>query len=218
MAKKHKQPWPTKEAMKQIYEEHLWGGQTYDFYSGEGSHKPEIVKPYLKAVCAFLKSKNNTLTVCDLGCGDFNVGQHLVPFSKKYIAVDIVEDLIKRNTLTFKNDHLEFHCLDIAKDKLPLADCILLRQVLQHLSNTEIQNIIEKLVYSRYLIITEHIPTGNFTPNLDIISGQGIRLKHNSGVDVLEPPFNLKIVKQSVLNRVVLDKNKGQIVTTLYTL
>ena len=218
MLKKSKKAWPTKAAMNQIYEQHLWGGKTFDFYSGQGSHNSEIITPYLEAVTSFLKSHNNTLSICDLGCGDFNIGKHLTRYTKKYIAIDIVEDLIKRNKTKFKENHLEFHCLDIAKDKLPNADCIILRQVLQHVSNIEIQNIVKKFNFYKYIILTEHLPNGNFTPNKDIISGQGIRLKHNSGVDLLKTPFNLKVLEQCVLNTFVLDENKGQIVTTLYTL
>ncbi len=76
--KTHKTPWPTKEVMNQIYEKNLWGGNENEFYSGEGSHNPEIVEPYLQTLKSFLSSFENPLTVCDLGCGDFNVGQHLV--------------------------------------------------------------------------------------------------------------------------------------------
>jgi hypothetical protein len=213
-----KQPWPTKAAMTQIYEQHLWGGKAFDFYSGEGSHNSEIVTPYLEAVTTFLKSHNNTLSICDLGCGDFNIGKHLTKHTKKYFAIDIVDDLITRNKMKFKENHLEFHCLDLAKDKLPSADCVILRQVLQHVSNTEIQSIVKKLKEYKYIILTEHVPNGNFIPNKDIISGQGIRLKHNSGINLLEPPFNLKILEQSILNTYVLGENEGQIVTTLYTL
>ena len=60
-------------------------------------------------------------------------------------AVDIVETLIERNKTLFKRDNLEFLCLDIVKDELPKADCVIIRQVLQHLSNTEIQHILKKL-------------------------------------------------------------------------
>jgi SAM-dependent methyltransferase len=204
--------------MKQIYEQHLWGGKSFDFYSGEGSHNSKIINPYLETVTSFFKSHNNTLTVCDLGCGDFNIGKHLIKYTKKYIAIDIVDDLITRNKSKFKENHLEFLCLDIAKDQLPSADCALLRQVLQHLSNVEIQSLVKKLGHYKYIILTEHIPAGNFIPNKDMISGQGIRLKHKSGVDLLKPPFNLKVVEQSVLNKIVLNDSKGQIVTTLYTL
>ena len=215
---KSKPPWPTKDAMTQIYDMHLWGGKEHDFYSGEGSHDAKIIVPYLEAVTAFLKSHNNALTVCDLGCGDFNIGKHLTKHTKKYFAVDIVEQLIERNTSEFKADNLNFYCLDIAKDVLPKADGIILRQVLQHLSNSEIQHIIKKLLHYKYIILTEHIPLGSFIPNKDIISGQGIRLKQNSGVDVSKAPFNLTFKEEKNLNEIVLENNKGRIVTTLYTL
>ncbi len=204
--------------MEQIYEKHLWGGKEYDFYSGIGSHDPKTINPYLDVVIDFLKSKNNQLTVCDLGCGDFNIGKHLIPFTKNYIGVDIVENLIERNRTQFIAENLTFQCLDIAKDELPNADCVILRQVLQHLSNQEIQQIVNKLKNYKYIILTEHLPVGEFKPNKDIISGQGIRLKQNSGVDVLAEPFKLKILDIKVLNEVILDIGKGRIVTTLYKL
>ena len=78
--------------MNQIYEMHLWGGNEFDFYSGQGSHDSKIISPYLDAVTSFLKSHNNALTVCDLGCGDFNIGKNLTKYTKKYIAIDIVEE------------------------------------------------------------------------------------------------------------------------------
>ena len=55
-ASKFKQPWPTKAVMAQIYEKHFWGGTNFDFYSGYGSHDPDIIKPYIEAVSNFLKS------------------------------------------------------------------------------------------------------------------------------------------------------------------
>ncbi len=214
----NKRPWPTKDAMNQIYKKHLWGGNDFDFFSGKGSHNPEIVIPYVEAVTTFLKSHAEKLSVCDFGCGDFNIGKQLVSYTSKYVAIDIVESLIVRNKAKFKTNNLEFQCLDISKDKLPKADCIILRQVLQHLSNHEIKKIARKLSNYKYVILTEHIPTGNFKPNKDIISGQGIRLKHNSGVDVLVEPFNLKVKSTKILNEIILDNDKGKIVTTLFRL
>lgn len=218
MTNKKKQPWPTKDVMNQIYDKHLWGGKDFDFYSGEGSHHPEIITPYLEAVSDFLKSFSKPLVVCDLGCGDFNIGKHLVKFTKTYIAIDIVDSLIERNKTLFKADNLEFHCLDISKDELPKGDCIILRQVLQHLSNAEIKSIIEKLSNYKYVILTEHIPTGDFEPNKDIISGQGNRVKHNSAVDILKAPFNLQTTTSKPLTEFVLENNKGRIVTQLFCL
>lgn len=201
--------------MTQIYNQHLWGGNNFDFYSGEGSHLPEIIKPYLDSVLTFLKSFETPLTVCDLGCGDFNIGKNLVKHTKTYTAIDIVEPLITRNKQIFKAENLEFYCLDISKEILPKADCIILRQVLQHITNQEIAHICKQLKNYKYLIITEHLPTGNFTPNINIISGQGIRIKHNSGVDILQYPFNFKAKKQTVLNNYFLKEGKGKITTVL---
>ena len=146
VSKKIKKPWPTKAAMEQVYELKLWGGNNSNFYSGSGSHEIEIVKPYITAVTSFLRSFKTPISVCDLGCGDFNVGKELVVYTKKYVAIDIVAPLIAFNKEKFKEPNLEFHCLDIAVADLPLGDCAIVRQVLQHLSNAEVQAIVNKLV------------------------------------------------------------------------
>lgn len=209
-----KKPWPTKDAMEQVYANYLWGTNGAEFYSGEGSHQSEIIQPYISIVKSFLTAFEKPITVCDLGCGDFNVGKSLVSYTNKYVGVDIVEDLIAHNKKTFTQSNLEFKCLDIAVDDLPMADCALVRQVLQHLSNAEIQNIVQKLAAFKYVILTEHLPKGNFVPNIDIISGQGTRLKKQSGVDLMEGPFHFKVNKQKLL--LSSPVSNGRIVTTLY--
>jgi len=218
VTKRTKTPWPTKDAMDQIYDKKLWGGTEFDFYSGSGSHDINIVAPYVKTVITFLETHHNNLTVCDLGCGDFNIGKQLTKHTKKYIAIDIVESLIDRNKKLYQAENLEFHCLDISKDELPVADCIILRQVLQHLSNAEIMSTVKKLRNYKYIILTEHLPIGDFTPNKDIISGQGIRLKQHSGVNLLEAPFNFKVKNETVLGEYILENNAlGQITTKIHT-
>jgi SAM-dependent methyltransferase len=216
--KKNKLPWPTKAAMEQVYEMKLWGGSEFDFYSGNGSHHAELVKPYIAILTSFLKSFKAPLVVCDLGCGDFNIGKELVKYTQQYKAVDIVGSLIKHNKDKFTADNLEFHCLDMAVADLPFGDCAVVRQVLQHLSNAEVQQVLDKLTAFKYVILTEHIPTGEFVANMDIISGQGIRLKKQSGLNVLTSPFNFKVTAEEQLLSVTLNNGKGIIVTTLYTL
>lgn len=211
-----KQPWPTKDAMAQIYENNLWGGNQSKFFSGDGSHNPELINPYLETVISFLAAFETPPVICDLGCGDFNIGKELVKYSKKYIAIDIVPELIAHNKKTFKAENLEFHSLDIAEDELPSADCVILRQVLQHLSNAEIKSVVEKLYDYKYVILTEHLPEEDFEPNKDIISGQGIRLKKQSGVNLIAPPFDFKVVEEIQLLSVKLSGFKGVVATTLY--
>ncbi|QNM84197.1 class I SAM-dependent methyltransferase [Polaribacter pectinis] len=202
--------------MEQIYELNLWGNNNSGFYSGDGSHKPEIINPYINVVKEFLTSLDKPIIVCDLGCGDFNVGKELVKYTKKYVAVDIVFNLILQNKEKFTVENLEFHCLDIAKDNLPKGDCAIVRQVLQHLSNVEVENIVHKLSNFKYIILTEHLPNESFEPNKDIISGQGIRIKKQSGVNLLKAPFNFKVKKEKQLLSIKLEDDKGVIVTTFF--
>ena len=210
--------WPSSKAMAQIYEKNLWGKGHSKFYSGDGSHDFELVEPYVVKLKAFLSSFDPPISVCDLGCGDFNVGGQLVPFSSQYIAVDVVEELVNFNNRTFKYDNLSFLCLDITQDKLPSAECVILRQVLQHLSNSEVSLVLKKLHQYKYLILTEHCPEDDFEPNLDIISGQGIRLKKGSGLDLSSPPFNFKYSNKKEMLSLTPSNHKGLIVTTLYEL
>ena len=78
------------------------------------------------------------------------------------------------------------------------------------------QDILTKLTDFKYVIITEHLPEGDFTPNKDIISGQGTRLKKQSGLNILAPPFHFKAQEEKQLSAVSLKNGKGLIVTTLY--
>lgn len=202
--------------MVQIYENHLWGGSDHLFYSGDGSHEEHLVAPWLQVVQDFLSSFKSPISICDLGCGDFNVGKQLLSDCSSYTAVDIVPDLIVHHQQEYIAANLIFQCLDIAKDALPVADCAILRQVLQHVSNAEILAITQKLAQYKYVIITEHLPEGEFEANVDIISGQGIRLKKGSGVDVLQPPFSLPVTSAKKLLEVIPSNGKGRIVTWLY--
>lgn len=213
---KNKKPWPTKEAMEQVYAMNLWGKGESAFYSGNGSHDEDLVKPYLEVVGNFLKAHPCKLSVCDLGCGDFNIGMQLLEYAKHYIAVDIVPALINYNKTHFKFDHLEFQRLNIAADELPEGDVVILRQVLQHLSNSEVQSVLNKIKAFKYLILTEHQPASDFIPNKNIISGQGIRLKKNSGLEITKPPFNFKFKTREELLSIPDSDGKGVIKTTIY--
>ncbi|HBQ60882.1 MAG TPA: hypothetical protein DD671_15000 [Balneolaceae bacterium] len=144
------------------------------------------------------------------------MGRQLISSAKKYVAVDIVSDLIEHNKKTFKAANLEFHCLDIATDALPPGDCAILRNVLQHLSNADIEQIVPKLSGFDHVIVTEHVPEGDFSPNADIISGQGIRLKKVSGVDLTAPPFNFKVRGKEQWLSLPYEDGKGFVETTLY--
>jgi len=90
--------------------------------------------------------------------------------------------------------------VDIASDPLPPGDVVLIRQVLQHLSNADIAAALAKISAYEYAVITEHVPAaGPFKPNIDKPSGAEIRLSLQSGIVLTEPPFSLRPVSQDVL-------------------
>ncbi len=137
------------------------------------------------------------LRIIDLGCGDFQVGNiltNLLP-SIDYTGIDVVDDLINYNNSTFANDRIRFKQLDITKDKLPDGDIVLIRQVLQHLSNDDIAKTLNLIKPYKLVLITEQFPAKFETPNVDIPSGHHTRRKLNSGVCLDQPPFSIAKVE-----------------------
>lgn len=213
---------PTEEIFSAIYAKQKWGAKSDDdFSSGSGSHTPSVVLPYINAVESFLRSLPYPPTVVDLGCGDFNVGGQLRPYCGRYVACDIVPALIQRNKEKFAALEVEFRCVDMIEDELPNGDVVFVRQVLQHLNNTQILKVVKKLYRYRYLVLTEHVPTDpRFKPNLDSATGGGTRLPKGSGIVLTEPPFLLRVKSESVIctSAQSLGQYPGLIKTTLYEL
>jgi SAM-dependent methyltransferase len=206
------------EIFEAVYRRRIWGGsEAQDFYSGEGSNDPGVVGPYVEAVAEFLSSLPRPPRVVDLGCGDFNVGSQLRSYCSEYVACDIVQSLIERNRVKFSELDVDFRVLDIASDPLPNGDVVFIRQVLQHMSNAQIQALLPKLRPFRWAVITEHTSSDpGFVPNVDKPPGPGIRVPHGSGVVLGAPPFNL--VARSEREICVVHCPIGTIRTLVYQL
>jgi SAM-dependent methyltransferase len=213
---------PSVDVFSAVYNESKWGRQSgTDFYSGSGSHRSDLVLPYVNAASAFLSSLPERPSVADLGCGDFNIGRQLRQYCGRYVACDLVPELIERNVTTFSDLGVEFKCLDIAQDDLPDAEVVFLRQVLQHLDNNKILAVVQQLYRYQFIIVTEHLPAqATFLANKDKRTGSMIRLFSDSGVVLTEAPFNLRVKAETVLCSVpeALDRRPGIIKTTLYEL
>jgi hypothetical protein len=208
-----------KNVFSNIYAGGGWGRSAdpeMKFYSGGGSHEEAVVMPYVEAVCNLLKSFKTPPKVVDLGCGDFNVGSKICHHTQMTIACDIVPDLISFNKEKFRDLNVYFQLIDLTMDELPYGEIVIIRQVLQHLSNASILNSLPKIINNfKYLVITEHLPAGDaFIRNLDKPDGANIRNDIQSGVVLTDPPFNLKIVSERVLCSV--PQYKGVIKTILY--
>jgi SAM-dependent methyltransferase len=195
-AQRHNRNKTTEEVFTEIYEKNKWGGLQGEFCSGSGTANEQVVSPYISMVSEKASSENFLgLTFVDLGCGDFRVGKQLLPLCSNYIGVDIVKSLVRRNQETYGSALIQFKHLDIVEEELPDGDVCFIRQVLQHLSNQQIAAVLQKLKKYKWVFITDHHPTDNdaIEPNMDKIHGEDIRLYDNSGIYLLNPPFELPV-------------------------
>ncbi len=212
------------DTFKTIYNEKIWTPKNekdnFKYYSGLGSHKTEFTKQYIRETIKILESFETTPDVVELGCGDFKVSTELVKFSNTFKACDIFEDLIENNKKEFIDPKLQFLVLDMTKDELPSADICIIRCVLQHLSNEKIISFLNRINGKfNFLLVTEHFPNKiNFTANHDIVSGPNIRLKYDSAVDLIKPPFNLKVKSEKNIYKAYSNDVDGFLNTQLYKL
>jgi hypothetical protein len=205
----------TSDVFEKIYQEGLWGTHADgDLSSGHGSHDETIVVPYVAAAREFVASLG-AVDVVDLGCGDFNVGSQVRDACARYVACDVAASVIARNREKFADLDVDFRALNMLEDPLPEGDVVFIRQVLQHLSNGQIAQVLPKLRQYRWAVITEHQPCeGDFVPNLDIVAGPGIRTQVRSGVVLEQPPFEFTAAETREL--CVVQHAEGTITTTAY--
>ena len=202
------------EIFSKIYKNKIWNlNSDIEFNSGPGSHDESVVGPYVSLLIKFFK-KNKNLVVVDLGCGDFNIGSKIFKYSKSYIGIDVVKKLINYNKKKYLAKNLTFKTLDAAYDKIPVGDCVIIKEVFQHITNSEIKKILDKVIDFRYIIITDSEPLLPFKPNEDKLKGPDCRTDIPSGIIIDKSPFNLKYKIKEELLRV--RREDRFIVTTLY--
>jgi hypothetical protein len=158
-----------------------------------------MAERYISLVKAYAEA-HKLRTVVDGGCGDFSVGSRLAPSFERYLALDVSSRIIELNRRRYADwsaKGVRFEIADMTSATLPTADLVLIRQVLQHLTNAEIEKILQNLQSSQWrrALITEHVtdPDGNQRPNLDLPSHTArTRLYLGSGVFLDKPPFSLR--------------------------
>lgn len=144
-----------------IYSNSLWG-----FKSGNGSD-PENAKEWISNVNFFIK-ENNIKSILDLGCGDWRISSQLNLKNINYIGIDASSNIIEEIKVN-ETENIKFICGDIEKIDYPNVDLILIKDVLQHLPNISIQNIVNKAIKSaKYVIACNDIAIEN---NRDISAG-----------------------------------------------
>lgn len=177
------------EVFSEVYAARQWGlGE--DFDSGTGS-RGDAALGYADCVRAVIE-QSAARSAVDIGCGDFRVASLFVDALESYHGIDVVGELVARNSALHGRPGVRFSVLDAATDEPPRADICLVRQVLQHLSNDQISRILERCRRYPLVLVTEHLPAPERTgePNLDKPHGPDTRLDRGSWVDISRPPFD----------------------------
>jgi hypothetical protein len=156
-----------------IYKNGLWQhDQNVVPGSGEGSSLAATAA--LRSELPRMLDSLHARTIIDLGCGDYT-WMRTLDLSQNYIGVDVVPSVIENNQRNFSDAKHAFICMDVAENELPDGDAIFCREILFHLSFSDIQAVLRNCGRKprRYLFATTDSST---LVNADIRSGDFRRL------------------------------------------
>ena len=181
-------------AFAEVYTTKAWGDDGGDFFSGPGTVEAAVTAPYLDFLRSEFAAMARPPRVLDLGCGDFKVCSQLLPSVESVTGVDVVPELVARNTRLFGSERVRFLCADISRDPLPEADVVLVREVMQHMSNAQIACLLKRLdAYPvAYVTNVEPAKAAVATVNRDLVPGPDTRGVFGSGLFLDEPPFSFR--------------------------
>ena len=182
-----------KKVFETIYKKNIW-----IHGSGPGSF-PENTIEYRVFLQKFL-ADFAIKSVVDVGCGDWQFSRFIDWSGITYTGIDIVASVIEKNNTLYKKENIRFYHGDIVTYQPPKADLLILKDVLQHLSNKNILTILKKTKEYKYVLIindyTEH--------NSDCFNG-GYR-----PLNINNKPFNLhaqEVFSFDEIKKVFLLKN-----------
>ncbi len=155
-----------KRVFSEIYRRNAWGDS--ESVSGPGSTvtRTAAFREELEGLLREIEVES----ILDAGCGDFNWMKEMRVGVKRYIGVDIVEEIIEEDRRRYEREDRTFIGLDITRDDLPMADLILCRDALVHFSFDDMRSAIRNFKKSG----AAHLLTTTFTrfaPNIDIETG-----------------------------------------------
>ena len=173
-----------------IYKSNHWNkSQKFDLnqsYSGPGSAANSVQTNNLVSELEKFFKENNIKNILDAPCGDCAWIKKFFDTDIKYTGIDIVDDLMDKNKLTFKsNPNINFYCKDLTEyNDFDNFDFILMRDFFIHLPVPVIKEFIINLKKSncKYFAFNNY---ENIDANKEISTGQ------HRKINLLKEPFNL---------------------------
>lgn len=141
------------EVFEDLYSSKKW--QVGISLSGPGSDPINAVE-YVDFVRRILVA-NKVKTILDIGHGDWAMWPKKFFNDYHYTGIDLVKSLNDTMNKKHSNQNIKFLILDATTEDLPHADIVLVKDVLMHLSNTDISNILLKLKAYPLIIICQDV-------------------------------------------------------------
>lgn len=172
-------PKDLKEKFNEAFEKNIWGDSESVSGSGSTLAYTSSLRKTFPAIVAALECK----IILDAPCGDYNWMKEINLGDVIYIGGDIASILVK--DLQSKYSSVDFRQMDITTSALPDADLWLCRDVLFHLSNADIQKVINNFKKSniKYFATSYYYNEVNF----DFESGP----RTYRPINLTKAPFNL---------------------------
>ena len=169
-------------ALQAAFEKKTWADETKDKpRSGSGStvRRTRRLRRALPGLLRDLEVK----TFLDAPCGDWNWMAEVDLSGVKYIGGDISKELIDEVKITHKATGRRFMHLDLATDKLPKCELIMVRECLIHLTDENRWKVIENIHKAKipHLLLTVDLVDENRP-----LSENGQHANFNP----MMPPFN----------------------------
>jgi len=156
-----------REAFRRHYEEESsgWGRQ-----SGGGS-SPYYTIEYRAFLDKFTRM-NAISSIVDIGCGDWQFSRFLNLDGIDYRGFDVVPSVVQKNVETYGSRTVQFSLMPQDIAEVPGGDLLLMKDVLQHLPNSDILAFREKVFPKfKYCLLTNSFAKLNTKQNTDIAHG-----------------------------------------------
>jgi SAM-dependent methyltransferase len=169
------------DVFRRIYETDHWKGG-----SGEGSVADATAdyRPIIEELIALRTIRS----VVDVGCGDWQSSRLIDWRDVCYTGIDVVPEIVAANTRQFGSARCRFIAADVRTTRVPRADLLICKDVLQHWPNPSIIGFLHRnLCRFPYALLTNDIWSMHQHPgiNADVLLG------HWRPLDLEAPPFEL---------------------------
>ena len=180
---------PKNKKFQYIYKSKYWQNIENGSLSGSGSNiiSTEKIRIELKDFI----SKYKISSIIDIPCGDWEWMSMFDLSNIEYVGYDVVQELITLNNKKYKSKNINFAVKNLIYDSLPKTDFIIIRDMLNHLDESDIHKCIKNLQNSEFQFIgITNFPDIN--DNITNILGDKFRLGDRwRPINFSIKPFNL---------------------------